>query len=48
MTKEEIKILGEIFARISQKTYEELGSEYKLEKDKKLELEKKFSSDLSI
>lgn len=48
MTKDEIKILGEIFFRISQKTYEELGAEYKLEKEKKLQLDKKFSSDLSI
>jgi|694.fasta_scaffold16877_2 hypothetical protein len=48
MTKEEIKILGEIFSRISEKTYEELGAEFKLEKEKKLELEKKFSLDLSI
>jgi hypothetical protein len=48
MTKEEIKILGEIFSRISLKTYEELGSEFKEEKDNKLELEKKFSLDLSI
>lgn len=48
MTKEEIKILGEIFSRISQISYEELGAEFKLEKEKKLELEKKFSLDLSI
>ena len=48
MTKAEIKILGEIFSRISQETYEELGAEFKLEKEKKLELDKKFSSDLSI
>ena len=48
MTQEEIKILEGIFARISKKSYEELGVEYKLEKERKLELEKKFSIDLSI
>jgi hypothetical protein len=48
MTGAETKILGEIFSRISQNTYEQLGEEFKSEKEKKLELDKKFSSDLSI
>ena len=48
MTNAERTILRETFSRIAQKTYEELGVEFELEKDRYLALQKKFSSDLSI
>lgn len=48
MTKEEIKILEEIFFRISLISYEELSEEFKIEKESILEINNKFSSDLSI
>lgn len=48
MTNAERTILQETFSRIAQKTYEELGVEFELEKDRYLALQKKFSSDLSI